>query len=99
MPNPLTALDPIFKRDEADILFIAGTVALVAFEIIDWPKRSAHARFPRDGPKPLENYPSGSRSGRGSTVTTLAAPSLSSTGRQQSCLGTSQASSETTYSA
>jgi hypothetical protein len=37
VPNPLATLDPIFKRDEADILFIAGTVAFVAFEIIDWP--------------------------------------------------------------
>ena len=32
--NPLTALDSILRRDEADILFIAGNVALVA---IEWP--------------------------------------------------------------
>ncbi len=37
MPNPLATLDPILKRDEADILFIAGNVALVAFDLIEWP--------------------------------------------------------------
>jgi hypothetical protein len=37
IPNPLATLDPILKRDEADILFIAGNVALVAFELIEWP--------------------------------------------------------------
>ncbi len=37
VPNPLATLDPIFKRDEADILFIAGTVALIAFDLIEWP--------------------------------------------------------------
>ena len=37
VPNPLATLDPIFKRDEADIVFIAGHVALVAFELIEWP--------------------------------------------------------------
>ena len=35
--NPLTALDSILRRDEADILFIAGNVALVALEVIEWP--------------------------------------------------------------
>jgi hypothetical protein len=35
--NPLTVLEPILKRDEADILFLAGNVALVALEIIEWP--------------------------------------------------------------
>lgn len=37
VPNPLATLDPILKRDEADIVFIAGNVALVAFEFIEWP--------------------------------------------------------------
>jgi hypothetical protein len=37
VPNPLKTLEPILKRDEADILFIAGNVALVALEVIEWP--------------------------------------------------------------
>jgi hypothetical protein len=37
VPNPLTALEPILKRDEADLVFVAGNIALVAFEVIDWP--------------------------------------------------------------
>ena len=37
VPNPLATLDPILKRDEADILFVAGSVALVVFDLIDWP--------------------------------------------------------------
>lgn len=37
VPNPLATVAPIFKRDEADILFIAGNVALVAFDLIEWP--------------------------------------------------------------
>ena len=37
IPNPLTALEPILKRDEADLVFVAGNIALVAFEVIDWP--------------------------------------------------------------
>ena len=37
VPNPLASLDPILKRDEADILFIVGNLALVAFDLIDWP--------------------------------------------------------------
>ena len=37
IPNPLTALEPLLKRDEADIVFVAGNIALVAFEVIDWP--------------------------------------------------------------
>ena len=35
VPNPLATVAPIFKRDEADILFIAGIVALIAFDLID----------------------------------------------------------------
>jgi hypothetical protein len=35
--NPLNVLEPILKRDEADILFLVGNVALVALEIIEWP--------------------------------------------------------------
>ena len=37
VPNPLTIIEPILKRDEADLVFVAGNVALVAFEIIEWP--------------------------------------------------------------
>jgi hypothetical protein len=37
VPNPLTILEPILKRDEADLVFVAGNIALVAFEIIEWP--------------------------------------------------------------
>jgi hypothetical protein len=37
LPNPLTTIESILKRDEADILLIAGNVALVALEIIEWP--------------------------------------------------------------
>jgi hypothetical protein len=33
----LTAIEPLLKRDEADVAFVAGNVALVAFEVIDWP--------------------------------------------------------------
>jgi hypothetical protein len=33
----LTALEPLLKRDEADLVFVAGNIALVAFEVIDWP--------------------------------------------------------------
>lgn len=35
--RPLAAIDTMLRRDEADVLFIAGNVALVAFEIVDWP--------------------------------------------------------------
>ena len=37
VPNPLTALEPLLKRDEADLVFVAGNIALVAFEVIEWP--------------------------------------------------------------
>jgi len=37
LPNPLATIEPILRRDEADILFIAGNVALVALEVIEWP--------------------------------------------------------------
>jgi hypothetical protein len=37
IPNPLTVIEPILKRDEADLVFVAGNIALVAFEIIEWP--------------------------------------------------------------
>ena len=37
IPNPLTAIEPMLKRDEADLVFVAGNLALVAFEIIEWP--------------------------------------------------------------
>jgi hypothetical protein len=35
--NPLTAIEPILKRDEADIVLVAGNVALVALNVIEWP--------------------------------------------------------------
>jgi hypothetical protein len=35
--NPLTTIESFLKRDEADILLIAGNVALVTLEIIEWP--------------------------------------------------------------
>jgi hypothetical protein len=35
--NPLPAVEAILKRDEADILFVAGNVILVGLEIIEWP--------------------------------------------------------------
>ena len=35
--DPLTTLESLLRRDEADILFIAGNVALAAFEVIEWP--------------------------------------------------------------
>ena len=99
VPNPLATLDPIFKRDEADILFIAGTVALIAFDLIEWPIAAlmlASHTMARSRHKVLH---SDSRSSRGSRVSALAARSLGSTGRKQSCSGKSQASSENTYSA
>ena len=37
IPNPLRTLEPLLKRDEADVVFVAGSIALVAFEVIDWP--------------------------------------------------------------
>lgn len=37
VPNPLSTIDSILRRDEADILFIAGNLALVALEVIEWP--------------------------------------------------------------
>ena len=37
IPNPLNTLDPILKRDEADLVFVAGNIALAVFDIIEWP--------------------------------------------------------------
>jgi hypothetical protein len=37
LSNPIGALETLLRRDEADLLFIAGNVALAAFEIIEWP--------------------------------------------------------------
>lgn len=37
LSNPLATVEALLRRDEADILFIAGNVALAAFEIVDWP--------------------------------------------------------------
>ena len=35
--NPLATVEAMLRRDEADVLFIAGNIALAAFEVIDWP--------------------------------------------------------------
>jgi hypothetical protein len=35
--DPLAVLESILKRDEADILFVVGNIALVALEVIEWP--------------------------------------------------------------
>jgi ABC-type maltose transport system permease subunit len=35
--NPLTTIESFLKRDESDVLLIAGNVVLVALEIIEWP--------------------------------------------------------------
>ena len=37
VPNPLDVLEPVLKRDEADLVFVAGNTALAVFEIIEWP--------------------------------------------------------------
>jgi hypothetical protein len=33
----LTAVERLLKREEADVVLVAGNVALVAFEIVEWP--------------------------------------------------------------
>lgn len=35
--NPLPAIESLLRRDEADVVLVVGNVALVAFEIIEWP--------------------------------------------------------------
>ena len=35
--NPFATVEAMLRRDEADALFIAGNIALAAFEVIDWP--------------------------------------------------------------
>ena len=38
VPNPLDVLEPALKRrDEAELVFVADNIALVAFDIIEWP--------------------------------------------------------------
>jgi hypothetical protein len=37
LSNPIGAIETLLRRDEADLLFIAGNVALAALEIIEWP--------------------------------------------------------------
>ena len=38
VPNPLDVLEPVLKRrDEAELVFVAGNFDLVAFGIIEWP--------------------------------------------------------------
>jgi hypothetical protein len=36
-PNPLARLERLLERDEADLVFFAGNVVLVALDIIEWP--------------------------------------------------------------
>ena len=33
----LTFSNPLLKRDEADLVFVAGNIALALFDIIEWP--------------------------------------------------------------
>lgn len=33
----LTAIERLLKREEADVVLVAGNVALVVFEVIEWP--------------------------------------------------------------
>jgi hypothetical protein len=35
--NPLPTIEKLLKREEADLVLLVGNVALVAFEIIEWP--------------------------------------------------------------
>jgi hypothetical protein len=35
--NPLPAIEQLVKRDEADLILLVGNLALVAFEVIEWP--------------------------------------------------------------
>lgn len=35
--NPLRPVESVLKRDEADVVLVAGNVVLVALEIIEWP--------------------------------------------------------------
>ncbi|MGO8872611.1 MAG: hypothetical protein ACLQPH_14640 [Acidimicrobiales bacterium] len=35
--NPLPAIESLLRRDEADVVLVAGNVVLVALEIIEWP--------------------------------------------------------------
>ena len=37
VPNPLDVLEPVLKRDEADLVFVTGNIALALFDIIEWP--------------------------------------------------------------
>ena|ERR1022692_3604907 len=35
--NPLPAIERLLRRDETDIVLVVGNIALVAFEVIEWP--------------------------------------------------------------
>ena len=37
LPNPLPRIEAILKRDEADIIVVAGNVALLVFGVVEWP--------------------------------------------------------------
>ncbi len=37
LDNPIPALERMLRRDEAEIILLAGNVALVALEVIEWP--------------------------------------------------------------
>lgn len=35
--NPLPHLERLFKREEADVILLAGNLALVVLEVVEWP--------------------------------------------------------------
>ena len=36
-PNPLPTIERLLRRDEADVALVVGNIALVVFEVIEWP--------------------------------------------------------------
>jgi hypothetical protein len=37
LDKPIPAIERMLKRDEAELILLAGNVALVALEVIEWP--------------------------------------------------------------
>jgi len=37
LANKIPGLEKLLKREEADVILLAGNLALVAFEVIEWP--------------------------------------------------------------
>ena len=37
LTNPLPAIERLFKREEADVILVAGNLALVVLEVVEWP--------------------------------------------------------------